>query len=118
MIPGIIPGSISMLLVLFAVAIIVMAILGIFKISLYDRLSTRIIALIFASGLVAAIIPYVFDASFSGAHPFRLRITQIALIALGGPIILGLLTARFVQRPLRQFNSALASLEQKNYKVQ
>jgi len=40
------------------------------------------------------------------------------LIALGTPIVLGLLAARFVRRPLRQFNEAIASLEQSNYKVQ
>nr|BBH85303.1 hypothetical protein KTC_00540 [Thermosporothrix sp. COM3] len=40
------------------------------------------------------------------------------LIALGTPLVLGLLAARFIRQPLRQFKEAIASLEQSNYTVQ
>lgn len=114
-----IPGTARMLLSLFALAMIVLAILGIFKSSIYNRLSVRIIALIFATGLVTLSISYVFDEPFfSIQHPLRWHLAQISLVVLGGPVVLGLLAARFVQRPLRQFKSAVASLEQNNYKVQ
>ena len=119
MIPRILPGTLTLLLGLFAIAIIFMAILAIFKTSLYNRLSTRIIALIFATGLVAVAVTYVFsDILYSTTHPQRWQLAQMVLIAIGGPVLLGLLAARFVQRPLKQFNNAVASLEQSNYKVQ
>jgi two-component system sensor histidine kinase BaeS len=113
------PGMVSLGLGLFAIAVIALAILGIFKGNIYNRLSTRIIALIFASGLVAIIIFSVLGESlFSTQHPFRWHLVQTALIVLGGPVALGLLATRFVQRPLRQFNNAIASLEESNYKIQ
>jgi signal transduction histidine kinase len=119
MIPGIPLGRANILFVLIAIALIVMAILGIFKNSIYNRLSTRIIGLIFASSLVAIIISSVLDEPlYNTQHPFRWHLVQTALIVLGGPVVLGVLAARFVRRPLRQFNDAIASLEQSNYKVQ
>jgi signal transduction histidine kinase len=119
MLPGIMPGTTTLLLGLLVIAIIVIAILGIFKSSLYNRLSTRIIALIFASVFVAIIISSVLNEPlYSTGHPFRWHLVQTTLIVLGGPVVLGLLAARFVQRPLRQFNNAVASLEKSNYKIQ
>ena len=119
MIPGPLLGRMNILLGLVILALIVMAILGIFKSNLYNRLSTRIIGLIFASSLVAIIISSALDESlYNTQHPFRWHLVQTALIVLGGPVVLGLLAARFVQRPLRQFHEAITSLEQSNYKVQ
>ena len=116
MIPGVPLGRIVLLFV--AAALIVMAILGVFKTNLYNRLSTRIIALIFTSGLIAIIISSALEETlYNTDHPFRWQLVQTALIVLGGPVMLGLLAARFVQRPLRLFNRAIASLKQSNYKV-
>lgn len=85
---------------------------------LYSRLSTRIAALIFASGLLALLILEAFNIVTSDtASPPWVRILQVLFVAVGGPVLLGLLAARFVRRPLRQFNKAIASLEQNNYKV-
>ena len=107
------------------VAIIVMAILGIGKRSPYNRLSTRIAALILASGPITLILIPVSNEligrvllnAFTTKGSFA-ALAIYVLIALGTPLVLGLLAARFVRRPLRQFNEAIASLEQSNYKVQ
>jgi len=104
---------------LLVVAIIVFAIIGIFKSDLYNRLSTRITVLIFASGLVTVILALAFNELTSDTlSPPWLRQLQIGAIVIGGPVVLGVLAARFVRRPLRQFNKAVASMEQNNYKVQ
>lgn len=104
---------------LLVIAIIVIAVLALFNTSLYNRLSTRITLLIIISGLVMLIVALVFNRFTSDTlSPPWLRQLQIALIVLGGPVVLGLLSARFVRRPLRQFNKAVASLEKSNYKVQ
>ena len=121
MIPtGVLPfGGVTLLVGLLALALIVMAILGVFKNNLYNRLSTRIITLIFASSLVAIIVTTALSEPLnSTGHTIRWHVLQIALIGLGGPVVLGLLAARFVRRPLRQFNDAVASLEKNDYKVQ
>jgi signal transduction histidine kinase len=119
MIPGLPIDRVNVLFVLIALALVVMAILGIFRSDLYNRLSTRIIGLIFASSLVAVIISSVLDEPlYNTQHPFRWHLVQTALIVLGGPVVLGLIAARFVRRPMKQFNDAVASLEQNNYKVQ
>src|SRR6266702_1957252 len=100
------------------VAVIVMAILGIFKSSLFNRLSTRIAALIFASGPITLILIPVSNELIRRTlmNAFLTKGTYAALavyvlIALGTPIVLGLLAARFVRWPLRQFKEAIASLE-------
>jgi two-component system sensor histidine kinase BaeS len=122
-------GFYFFLLIIFTiaviVAVIVMAILGIFKRSPYNRLSTRIAALILASGPITLILIPVSNELIhrtlmnafltKGAYA---ALAIYVLIALGTPLVLGLLAARFVRRPLRQFNEAIVSLEQSNYKVQ
>ena len=107
------------------VAVIVMAILGIFKRSPYNRLSTRIAALILASVPITLILIPVSNEIMRRAllNAFTTKgsfaaLAIYVLIALGTPLVLGLLAARFVRRPLRQFNEAITSLEQSNYKVQ
>jgi two-component system sensor histidine kinase BaeS len=107
------------------VAVIVMAILGIFKRNLFNRLSTRIAALILASGPITLILIPVSNEIIRRAllNAFTTKgsfaaLALYVLIALGTPLVLGLLAARFVRQPLRQFNEAIASLEQSNYKVQ
>lgn len=105
-----------------------MAILGIFKWSLFNRLSTRIAALILASGPITLILFPVSNEFLirvsdelpihgTGLYPLA-ALAVYVLIALSTPIVLGLFAGRFVRRPLRQFNNAIASLEQSNYKVQ
>lgn len=104
---------------LLVIAVVVMAILALFNGKIYNRLSTRITVLIFASGLVTLVIALVFnELTQDTLSPPWLRQLQIALIVLGGPIALGFLAARFVRRPLRQFNKAVSSMESNNYKVQ
>lgn len=95
------------------------AVLFIFQEKLFSRLSARIAVLIFAAGAVVLVIGMTFNEVTSDSlTPPWMRTLQIALVVLGGPVALGLLAARFVRRPLRQFNDAVASLEQNNYKVQ
>jgi signal transduction histidine kinase len=107
------------------IAVVVMAIFGIFKRSPYNRLSTRIAALILASGPITLILIPVSNELIRRAllNAFLTKgayaaLTIYVLIALGTPLVLGLLAARFIRRPLRQFNETIASLEQSNYKVQ
>src|SRR5258708_17618457 len=110
------------------VAVIVMAILGSFKRSLFNRLSTRIAALILASGPITLILFPVSNELLirvsnelpihgTGLYPLA-ALAVYVLIALSTPVVLGLLASRFVRRPLNQFKDAIASLEQNNYKVQ
>jgi two-component system sensor histidine kinase BaeS len=108
------------LLPTFAPLVLVgIAILFFFRREIFSRLSARIAALIFTSGLVTFVLAQAFNEITSDTlSPLWLRFLQVALIVLGGPVILGLLAARFVRRPLRQFNKAIASLKQSNYKVQ
>lgn len=95
------------------------AVLFIFQEKLFSRLSARIAVLIFAAGAVILIIGMTFNEVTSNSlTPPWMRTLQIALVVLGGPVVLGLLAARFVRRPLRQFNDAVASLKQNDYKVQ
>jgi two-component system, OmpR family, sensor histidine kinase BaeS len=95
------------------------AILLIFRKEIFSRLSARIAALIFTSGLTAFVLAQVFNEVTSDTlSPIWLRFLQVGLIVLGGPVVLGLLAARFVRRPLRQFNKAIASLKQSDYQVQ
>lgn len=104
---------------LLIVAVVIITILALFNSSLYNRLSTRITVLIFASGLVMIALALAFNEVTSDTlSPWWLRQLQIAVIVLGGPVALGLLAARFVRRPLRQFSKAVSSMERNNYKVQ
>jgi signal transduction histidine kinase len=115
------PGLLSLhqYLYIFIIAVVILAILGIFIGNLYKRLSIRIIALIFVSGPATVIITRVLNDLFLRARlPFYFHLLETVLIVLCGPVILGLLAAGFIRRPLRQFNKAVASLEQSNYKVQ
>ena len=115
--PGLL--SLHLYLYIFGAAAIIMAILGIFITNLYNRLSTRIAILILASGPIAIIITRLLNDLFLGIRlPLSFQLLETALIVLASPAILGLLTAGFIRRPLRQFNKAMTSLEQSNYKVQ
>jgi two-component system sensor histidine kinase BaeS len=101
------------------IAIIVVGIIVLFTSNLYNRLSTRITILIFASGVVTLILALTFnEITHDTVSPPWLRQLQIASIVLGGPVVLGIVTARFVRRPLRQFSDAVASLKASNYTVQ
>lgn len=109
---------INLLFTLLMFALACAAVLFIFQEKLYSRLSVRIAVLIFASGLIAIIMGLAYNEITRDtlSTPSE-RLLQIALIVLGSPVVIGLLAARFVRRPLRQFNEAIASLEQSNYRV-
>lgn len=113
------PSFINLLLVLLVFALACAAVLFIFQQKLYSRLSVRITVLILASGMVAIIMGLAYNEFTRDtlSSPSE-RLLQITAIVFGGPIVIGLLAARFVRRPLRQFNDAIASLEQNSYKVQ
>ena len=106
------------------IAIFIMAILGLFvaafKGSLLRQLSTRITVLILLSGPITLVLIPVSNKFILGVgvHDVAVALTVYMLIALGTPLLLGLLAARFVRRPLRQFNDTVLSLKQNNYKVQ
>lgn len=107
-------------LALIPLAVIGAIILFLFRKSLYSRLSTRIAVLVFASGPAVLIVVVVFR-DFIQEAGLRFGISQtsqIALLAVCGSVALGLLAARYVQRPMRQFNDAIDSLERSNYTVQ
>ncbi|MDN5274965.1 MAG: histidine kinase [Candidatus Saccharibacteria bacterium] len=114
---GISFGELLFILLLFV--FVCAAALFIFQEKLYSRLSVRIAILILASGVVTFIMALTYNEITRDtlSTPGE-RLLQISLIVLGGPVVIGLLAARFVRRPLRQFNKAVASLEQSNYKVQ
>lgn len=115
--PGLL--SLHLYLYIFVVAIVILAIFGLFIPSLYKRLSTRIIALIFLSGPATVIITRVLNDLFLGVRlSIRFHLLVTVLIVLGGPVVLGLLAALFVRRPLRQFDETIDAVEQSNYKVQ
>lgn len=115
--PGLL--SLHLYLYIFVVAAVVMALLGIFIKNLYNRLSVRIAVLILASGPITIIVTrYLNDLFLRAQLPLRFHLLETVLIVLGAPTVLGLLAAGFMRRPLSQFNKAMASLEQSNYKVQ
>lgn len=106
------------------IAIFLMAIFGLFvaafKGSLLRQLSTRITVLILLSGPITLILIPVSNKFIQeiGVHDVLVALTVYVLIALGTPLLLGLLAARFVRRPLRQFSDTVVSLKHDNYKVQ
>lgn len=111
--------SLHLYLYVFIVAVIVLVFLGIFIKNLYKRLSIRIIALIFLSGPSTVIITRIVNDLFIGARlPIRFHLLETILIVLFGPVVIGLLAALFVRWPLRQFDEAIDSMEQNDYKVQ
>lgn len=103
---------------LLVIGVVGIAVLALFRNALYNRLSTRITVLVFAFALVTIIVALAFNEITSDTlSPPWLRQLQIALVVIGGPVVLGLLAARFVRRPLKQFNDAIASLEKDEHKV-
>lgn len=117
--PGLL--SLHLYLYIFIVAVFILAVLGLFIPNLYKRFSTRIIALIFLSGPATIVITRVLNDLFitiGTRFPVRFHLLETTLIVLCGPVVLGLLAALFVRRPLRQFDEAIDSVEQSNYRVQ
>lgn len=104
---------------LLILTVIIVGVLLALQKPLFSRLSIRIAVLILASGPVAVLILLALQTVLGGARlPWWLHLCEVLLIILGGPVVLGLLAARFVRRPLAQFKQALAALEQSNYTVQ
>lgn len=118
------PRFIILLFMLLIFALAATAALFTFNKKLYSRLSARILMLVLASGLVTLIVVVAFNqlAFDQIVHNYLVlrwtQLLQLLLLLLVGPLMLGLLAARFVRRPLREFNDAVASLEQNDYKVQ
>jgi two-component system sensor histidine kinase BaeS len=110
---------INFLLILLLFALACAAVLFIFQEKLYSRLSVRITVLILASGTAALIMALAYNeiTRYALSTPTE-RFLQITAVVIGGPVVIGLLAARFVQRPLRQFNNAIASLEHRDLEVQ
>jgi signal transduction histidine kinase len=115
--------SIDPYLVSLIVTATLAALIGIFKRHWFNRLSTRIIALILVSGPLTA---FLFSSSTRVLIHFDILnrpgsplVTALSvLITLGTPTLLGLLAAYFVWRPLRHFSDTITSLKQSDYKVQ
>ena len=111
-------------LYIFGIALFIMAILGLFvaafKSRLFKQLSTRIIVLILISGPITLVLIPASNKliQVAGVHDVLVALTIYVLIALGTPLLLGLLAARYIRRPLRQFNDTVLSMKQNNYKVQ
>jgi two-component system, OmpR family, sensor histidine kinase BaeS len=113
--------------VIRGIAIIVMLILvggGAVSLSFHHvlrtRLSLRIAALILTAGPVALIVLAALNTVMNGsihAHWWS-RLLQVLLIIFGGPLLLGLLAARFVTKPMRRFNEAITSLKESNYQIE
>jgi signal transduction histidine kinase len=113
------PRFVSLLFIFLLLCLAGAAVLFLFHKKLYSRLSARVSLLVLASGFMTLVISLAFDQiNGDTVPPSWVRFLQIALLILGGPAMLGLFAARFVRRPLRQFNDTIASLEQSNYKVQ
>src|SRR5581483_2925171 len=89
---------------------------------LSSRLSVRIAVLILLAGPVALFILIGFNGIVYGAFhtstPWWSRVLQLCMLVLGGPLVLGLLAARFVNKPMTQFNKAIASLKESNYQIE
>jgi signal transduction histidine kinase len=87
-----------------------------------SRLSVRITVILLTAGPLLLFAFVAFNAIYYGSlhepAPFASRLIQLVLIILGGPLILGLLAARYVTKPLAQFNKAIASLKENNYQVE
>lgn len=112
---------VTILLVLLFVVVSGIALLGTHRI-LRSRLSVRIAALILLAGPVAVVILIGFnDIIYGSSHslvPWWSRLLQILTIVLGGPLLIGLFATRFVTKPMRQFNEAISSLKQNDYRVE
>ncbi len=112
------PGFSFLDLYLFAAAVVVVAIAGVFKRSLFNQLSARITALILASGLITFFLIPISNRFTPAIANVWVSLGLHVLIIIGVAVVLGLLAALFVRWPLRQFKEAMISLEQSNYKVQ
>ena len=90
--------------------------------SLRNRLGVRIAALILLAGPIALVVFTGFNIlisdSFHSPVPWWSRVAQVLVIIVGGPLMLGLLAARYVTKPLRRFNQAITSLKQSDYQVE
>lgn len=112
---------------MWAALILLLIMLGLaFGISLHksfrSRLSVRITVIILTAGPLLLFVFAAFNAIYYGSlhepAPFWSRFFQLLLVVLGGPLFLGLLTARYVTKPLIQFNKAIALLKESNYQVE
>lgn len=112
--------SLRFYVIIFIITILLLAFLVIFKSSLFKELSTRITVLILLSGPISLILITVTNEIIlvRGQQEPKAAFPVYVIIELGTPIILGLIAAHFVRRPLRQFNETIVALEQSNYKIQ
>lgn len=110
---------------LYALVIVMLvgALIGIFRGSLFNRLSTRIIIIILISAPLSAILlpistRVLIHFGVIEAPGSLSAAAFYVLFALSVPLVLGLLAAHFVRRPLHEFSETVTSLKQSNYKVQ
>jgi len=110
-------GSFLVLMLMFAMAIAISM-----HRSFRSRLSVRIAVIILTVGPLMLFGFLGFNAIYYGSlhepAPFFSRLLQVPLLILGGPLLLGLLAARYITKPLAQFNQAIASLKESNYQVE
>src|SRR5581483_10764576 len=110
-------GSFLVLMLMFAMAIAI----SMHK-SFRSRLSVRKAVIILTVGPLMLFGFLGFNAIYYGSlhepAPFFSRLLQVPLLILGGPLLLGLLAARYITKPLAQFNQAIASLKESNYQVE
>lgn len=113
------PRFISILFILLMVSMVVVTVVFLFWKKLYSKITARIVLLVLSSSLMTLMITLAInEVTRDTLTPAWFRLMQIILLFLGSPVLLGLLAAYFVRKPLRHFNDAIASLEQENYKTQ
>lgn len=110
-----------LLIILLAAFVAMLTLLSLHK-ALRSRLGLRIAVLILVAGPIAVLVLSGFNAVVYGSHhaltPWWSRLLQVLSIVFGGPLILGLLAARFVTKPMHQFDKAIASLKHSDYQVE
>lgn len=109
-------------LFLSALALVGVILLSLHK-SIRGRLSVRIAVLLLLAGPIAVMLLVGFNALLYQPYhhrvvPWWAHLLQVFFVILGIPLIIGLLAARFIRRPLNDFNRAIASLKQNDYKVE
>lgn len=86
-----------------------------------QRLGIRIALLILLTGpavfFALIFLNAVYSSTIGQPAPLWTHLIQLALIVLGTPLLLGLLAARYVTRPLSEFTRAIASIKDNDYRL-
>jgi two-component system sensor histidine kinase BaeS len=85
------------------------------------RLSIRIAVVIFLTGPAVLLAIIILNAAYYGTlgepAPWWSRLLQVVLVAIGTPLLFGLLAARYVTKPLGEFTWAINSIKRNDYQV-